>query len=126
MNLSHVDHLVITTNCLEDCINFYVHILNMSCIKENNRFILKFGQQKFNIHQKPKEYLPAALLPTPGSLDICLITDDSIECILDELNKKHVALESGIVDRIGVLGKMKSIYLRDPDGNLIELSSYIS
>ena len=124
MNLSHIDHLVITTKNVEQCIHFYTQILNMSSIKENNRYALKFGDQKINIHTKPREYLPAAKTPMQGSLDICFVVNDSIESVLYDLQQKDIILETNIVERIGALGKMKSIYLRDPDGNLIELSSY--
>lgn len=80
--------------------------------------------QKINIHTKKAEYLPAAAMPMYGSLDICLITPDPIETILKELKQKKVTMVTDIVERTGTLGKIKSIYLRDPDGNLVEISSY--
>ena len=70
------------------------------------------------------EFLPAARYPQCGSLDICLVIDEAIEAVYQDLKSKGVALETGIVERNGAMGRMKSIYLRDPDGNLIELCRY--
>lgn len=96
----------------------------MEAVCENNRHALRFGGQKINIHTKAAEFLPAAKNPQVGSLDICFVVDERIETVYDELIRKGVSPETETVERNGALGKMKSVYLRDPDGNLIELCSY--
>ena len=90
----------------------------------NGRFSLWFGRHKINIHTRPAEFLPAADKPVPGSLDLCFEIEDDIEVIYGELKRKKAPLVTGIVERNGAKGKMRSVYLRDPDGNLVELASY--
>ena len=124
MKIAHLDHFVLTTKHLDKCLSFYSHILGMDIDRENNRYALRFGKQKINIHTRKAEFLPAARYPQCGSLDICLVVDEQIEAVYQELTAKGVILETGIVERNGAMGRMKSIYLRDPDGNLIELCSY--
>ena len=92
--------------------------------ESNNRIALKFGNEKINLHRKKGEFQPAARNICYGSLDICLIADGNIETILAELQAKGVEIEAGIVKRTGAMGPISSIYLRDPDGNLIEISTY--
>lgn len=124
MNLKNLDHLVITTKNLEACLHFYVDVLGMELDRRNNRYAVRFGNQKFNIHTKKAEFLPAAAYPTAGSLDLCLIVDEDIEDVKREIEDKKYPIELGPVIRHGALGEMKSIYLRDPDENLMELASY--
>lgn len=83
-----------------------------------------FGNQKFNIHTKPAEFLPAAEKPTYGSLDICLVVEEPIDVVKCDIEEKGYPIELGPVARHGARGDMKSIYLRDPDGNLVELCHY--
>lgn len=125
MKIKNLDHLVITTNNLEECLHFYVDILEMELDNRNDRYAVKFGNQKINIHRKKAEFLPAAKNVTFGSADICLIADGKIEDIHKELKKKNVCIELGIVSRTGAIGKIQSIYLRDPDENLVEISTYL-
>ena len=114
MKYKTIDHIVITTENLEACLHFYVDILGMRAEEKNGKYALFFGNQKFNIHTRKAEFLPAAGNPEYGS----------IEDAEKEIKEKGGAIEEGPVTRHGALGEMKSIYLRDPDGNLIELASY--
>ena len=124
MKIDHLDHLVITTQDLEQCLHFYVDVLGMELDNSNDRYAVKFGSQKINIHRKKAEFLPAARNVTFGSQDICLIAQGNIHEIKAEIEAKGWPVEVGIVQRTGACGPMDSIYLRDPDGNLIELSVY--
>ena len=125
MKIKSLDHLVITTNDLEKCLWFYVDILEMELDRRNDRYAVKFGNQKINIHRQKAEFMPAAQNVTFGSADICFIADGNIEEIYEELKAKNAPIELGIVPRTGAMGKIQSIYLRDPDGNLVEISTYI-
>lgn len=124
MRIKRLDHLVLTTAHLGACLNFYTELLDMEPVLDGGRYALLFGDQKINIHTAKAQYLPAARTPEYGSLDICLVTEEPIEVVLRELEAKQAEIEAGIVERTGALGRMKSIYLRDPDGNLVELCSY--
>ncbi len=124
MNISAINHFVITTKNVEECLRFYTETLGMKQKATDGRFSLWFGSQKINIHTRPAEFLPAAAHPLPGSLDLCFEIEDDMEAVLAELKRKNAPLVTGIVERNGAKGKMRSIYLRDPDGNLIELASY--
>lgn len=126
MKIDHLDHLVITTQDLESCLHFYVDILDMELDDRNNRYAVKFGNQKFNIHRKKAEFLPAAKNVTCGSQDICLIAQGDINEIKAEIEEKGWPIELGIVRRTGACGPIDSIYLRDADENLVEISVYVS
>ena len=123
MKIKKLDHIVITTRDLEKCIHFYVDILGMELDDSNNRYAVKFGEQKINIHRREAEFLPAAQNVTYGSQDICLLAEGNIEDIEKELKNKGIEIELGIVSRTGACGPILSIYLRDPDGNLVEIST---
>ena len=125
MKLLHFDHIVLTTSHFPECLHFYKDILDMEVREENGRYSLHFGSCKINIHKRPGEFQPAAAYPLSGSIDHCLITDTPMEQVLSELQSKEAPLITGIVDRHGARGPMKSIYLRDPDGNLIEIARYV-
>ena len=124
MKLQTIDHVVITTNNLKACLHFYVDVLGMECDTANGRYAVKFGDHKFNIHTRPGEFLPAAEKPTPGSLDMCLIISGSLVEAREEVLKKGYPVETEILEKHGARGNMRSFYLRDPDGNLVEISSY--
>ena len=124
MKIKKLDHIVITTANLERCLDFYVGLLGMELDDSNGRYAVKFGEQKINIHRKKAEFLPAAFRVTYGSQDICLIAEGEIEEIEAELRAKNVEIELGVVKRTGACGSISSIYLRDPDKNLIEISTY--
>ena len=124
MNISHLDHLVLTTAHLEECLHFYRDILGIELRHENGRYALFFGTSKINIHTHPAEFLPAAANPAAGALDLCFAVNAPIAAVAQELRAKGIVPETWIVTRSGARGPMQSIYLRDPDGNLIELCSY--
>lgn len=87
---------------------------------------MKFGNQKINLHLSGNEFEPKALKPLSGSADFCFITPTPIMEVVEELNEKNVPVITGIVERTGALGRIRSIYFRDPDGNLIEVSNYLN
>ena len=125
MNITAIDHMVMTVQDLQKTIDFYTHILGMQEITFGaGRKALLFGQQKINLHQKGNEILPNARHAEVGTIDICLLTSTPLEQVLQELAKQNVNVEEGIVERTGAVGAIRSIYLRDPDGNLIEISQY--
>jgi catechol 2,3-dioxygenase-like lactoylglutathione lyase family enzyme len=125
MKISHIDHLVLTVQDLEKTCEFYVRVLGMEEITfGENRKALKFGQQKLNLHQVGHEFEPKARRPTSGAIDLCLITETPLEAVKLHLEKCGVAIEMGIVPRTGTMGTIDSIYIRDPDGNLIEIAHY--
>lgn len=124
MKIDRFDHIVVTTQDLEKCLHFYVDILDMELDNRNDRYAVRFGRNKINIHRKKAEFLPAAQNVTYGSQDICLIADGDIQEIKAEIEKKGYPIELGIVQRTGAMGPIDSIYLRDPDGNLVEISVY--
>lgn len=125
MKLKNFDHIVLTTSHLEECLHFYRDFLGMTVSCENGRYALLFGRCKINIHRRPGEFKPAAAYPVSGSIDLCIITETPMEKVLSELLAKGAPVITDIVDRHGARGPMKSIYLRDPDGNLIEIARYI-
>lgn len=126
MNITSIDHIVLTTSDIKRTLAFYTQVLGMQEISfGDNRKALLFGQQKINLHEVGKEILPNASNTNTGTLDICLLTDTPLDEVMDTLIKHNVAvLEGGIVSRTGAVGKISSIYCRDPEGNLIEISCY--
>lgn len=95
----------------------------MEHTEKSGRHAVYFGNSKFNIHTRPGEFQPAAVKPVSGALDICLVVDD-LENAMNEVKSKGYPIETDIVERTGACGPMQSFYLRDPDGNLVELCSY--
>ena len=89
-----------------------------------NRKALKFGNQKINLHEVGKEFEPKAGNPTPGSADLCFIIESELEKVIREIKAYNIQIIEGPVEKTGALGKIKSIYIRDPDNNLIEISNY--
>lgn len=124
MRILKLDHLVLVTGDLSRCVSFYRDLLHMEVEEKDGRFALRFGTSKINIHTSPGEFRPAAERPVPGSLDICFVTEEPLEELLGELEEKEAPLVTGIVKRHGTLGEMRSLYLRDPDGNLVEIAEY--
>lgn len=124
MNITGLDHLVITTQDIDKCIAFYEGVLGLRHEVENGKHAFYFGRQKINIHTRPAEFFPAAAHPTCGSQDLCLLAEEDIDAIKSELEAKGYPVEEGVVLRHGALGEMHSIYLRDADGNLIEIAVY--
>lgn len=125
MQIDRIDHIVITVKNIDTSIDFYTKILGLTHkLESGNRHMLCFGKQKINLHSYKGEFQPAADYPTYGSQDLCFIVTDELEAVQAELGAKGVQIIEGIVDKHGALGLMKSLYIRDPDGNLIELASY--
>ncbi|MBR8461767.1 VOC family protein [Campylobacter sp. faydin G-105] len=128
MDITAIDHIVLTAKNLKETIEFYTYILGMELIEfgeNNSRKALKFGNQKINLHQLGSEVLPNAINANIGTLDICLLTSTPLDEVLSELKQKGIAPITKIVQRSGANGAISSIYIRDPDGNLIEISQYI-
>jgi len=127
VQVSRLDHLVLTVASIDATVDFYTRVLGMQAVTFGaGRTCLLFGASKINLHEAGREFEPKALHPTPGSADICLIVDDDISDVIAGLAAAGVAIEEGPVPRTGATGPITSCYLRDPDGNLIELSSYVS
>lgn len=125
MKIKKLDHLVLTVADISRTCHFYVDILGMELVTFNgSRKALRFGNQKINLHLKGHEYEPKANFPTPGSADLCLIADTALSDVITELNKQNISIEAGPIQKHGALGAIISIYIRDPDFNLIEISNY--
>ncbi|SIS52643.1 VOC family protein [Chryseobacterium gambrini] len=125
MKIKNIDHLVLTVADIEKTVDFYTSILGFEVVVfGENRKALTFGNQKINLHQKGKEFEPKAEHPTCGSADLCFISETDIHEVLQELKEKNIEIIEGIVERTGALGKIQSVYFRDPDLNLIEISNY--
>lgn len=125
MRIDRLDHLVLTVTDLDVAIDFYTRVLGMRAVTfGDGRRALRFGRSKINLHLAGHEFEPKAARPTPGSADLCLVTADPPDQVVAELNGHGVALEDGPVTRTGALGEMTSVYVRDPDANLIEIAHY--
>ncbi|WP_426455818.1 VOC family protein [Acinetobacter sp. KB005] len=126
MKISHLDHLVLTVSNIETICHFYQTVLGFEVITfKGNRKALKFGHQKINLHQLGNEFEPKALHPTPGSADLCFISDTPISEVVAHLNQLNIQIEEGPIERTGAMHPILSVYIRDPDQNLIEISNNI-
>lgn len=124
MKLLALDHFVLTTANADALIDFYTRVLGMRHSADRGRHALFFGNAKINIHTRPAEFLPAAKHPAAGTMDVCLAATGDIREIRSEILAKGWPVEEGVVTRHGARGEMESVYVRDPDGNLIEISVY--
>ncbi|MGQ0652551.1 MAG: VOC family protein [Betaproteobacteria bacterium] len=126
--IDHVDHIVLTTRDKDACVRFYTAVLGMKLetfrTPTEERLALKFGSQKINLHEWGKEFEPRAHVAVPGSLDLCFIAAVPLEQVLEKLEKENIAILEGPVKKTGAMGSMQSVYVRDPDLNLIEISVY--
>ncbi len=126
MKVERLDHLVLTVRNSETTCKFYSTVLGMEVVTfENGRKALVFGSQKINLHEAGKEFEPKAYRPTPGSADLCFITSTPMDEVVPRLRSSRVNIVEGPVNRTGALGRMVSVYFRDPDLNLIEISNYL-
>jgi len=126
MQIDSIDHLVLTVKDVERTCVFYESVLGFEVITfGDGRKALRFGKQKLNLHQQGREFEPKAAAPTPGAIDLCFISETPIDTVRRELNEKNVPVEEGPVERTGAVGRLVSVYLRDPDRNLIEIANYI-
>lgn len=124
MQIDHLDHLVLTVADIETTVDFYTRVLGMQAVTfGEGRKALVFGQQKINLHQAGREFEPKAERPTPGSADLCFIVATPLAEVVAHLQAQGVAIVEGPVQRTGATGPIRSVYVRDPDFNLIELST---
>ncbi len=124
MRLLQLDHLVLTVNDIQTSCDFYTTILGMEVVTfGDNRKALRFGEQKINLHQAGQEFEPKAAQPTPGSADLCFLTETPLDDIILHLGSYGLRVEEGPVLRTGATGPIISIYIRDPDQNLIEIAN---
>ncbi|XP_037318568.2 glyoxalase domain-containing protein 5 isoform X2 [Pungitius pungitius] len=124
IQVSRLDHLVLTVKSVTDTINFYSSVLGMEVVSfKGTRKALAFGQQRFNLHQLGQEFEPKAKHPTAGSADLCLLTRTPLATVAAHLKVCGVQIEEGPVERSGAVGNITSLYFRDPDHNLIEVSN---
>ncbi|KGQ37171.1 VOC family protein [Gallibacterium genomosp. 1] len=124
LKITHLDHLVLTVKDIDVSVAFYQKLGMKKQLFLGGRVALQFGQQKINLHQLGKEFEPKAKQVQAGSADLCFIVSEPLEQVLSYLKEQNLSIEAGIVERTGAVGKIHSVYLRDPDGNLIELSNY--
>lgn len=125
MRIARLDHLVLTVRDIAATCDFYGRVLGMQVVTfGEGRKALAFGQQKFNLHEAGREFEPKAQRPTPGSADLCLIADGRLEDVIAHLRACGVPILEGPVRRTGAVGPILSVYFRDPDQNLIEVSTY--
>jgi len=129
--IHHIDHIVLTTAYEDACIDFYTRVMGMELdsfiggTPPVERKAFRFGNQKINLHVKGKEFEPKADIPTPGSLDLCFIASCPITEVIQRLQDEDWPIIEGPVVRTGARSKIRSVYVRDPDQNLIEISEVI-
>ena len=121
--IKSIDHVVLTTGDLHRCLDFYTRVLGMTVEHYGKgRIALRFGDHKFNVHPPGFEAGIKARTPTPGSLDLCFLSERPLDDVIARLKQENVAIEEGPVNRTGARFTIRSVYVRDPDGNLIEIS----
>ena len=126
MKTLSLDHIVLTVRDIDASVQFYTKVMGMELtVFGNNRKALSFGSQKINLHQFTKEFEPKAEIPTPGSADLCFLTSTPVNEVISELQRMNVEILEGPVQRTGATGPILSVYFRDPDRNLIEVSNMI-
>ena len=124
--IDHIDHVVLTTRDLPSCLRFYSEVLGMKHEKfqtpTETRIALKFGNQKINVHEWGREFTPRAHVAAPGTLDLCFIASVPLEKVIEKLNRENIPILEGPVMKTGAVHKLRSVYVRDPDLNLVEIS----
>ena len=124
LQIDHIDHVVMTVENVDTTIKWYLRVLGIkSAVFGEGRKALLLNKQKINLHQKGAEFDPKALHPTPGSMDICLISITPLANVMEHFKKQRVAIEKGPIKRNGATGLITSVYIRDPDKNLLEISN---
>ncbi len=126
MHIDSLDHLVLTVRDRDVTCEFYVRVLGMQAIQfASDRWALAFGRQKLNLHEVGKEFEPKAAHTTPGSADLCLLTTVPLQEVIQHLQQQRVTIIEGPVRRSGAAGPLLSVYIRDPDNNLIEIANVV-
>jgi catechol 2,3-dioxygenase-like lactoylglutathione lyase family enzyme len=126
IRINRLDHLVLTVADIDVTCDFYARVLGMGVVTfGEGRRALSFGSQKINLHQAGREFEPKADRPTPGSADLCFIAETPLDRVVAHLQTEGIEIEQRPVDRTGATGAIRSVYFRDPDRNLIEISNYI-
>ena len=126
MKIAGIDHFVLTVASISQACDFYSRVLSMEVETfGEGRKALKFGKQKINLHEAGNEFEPKAFVPTAGSADFCLITEMPIDDVVEHLKNCDVQLEDGPIERTGAVGRLVSVYFRDVDHNLVEVSNYL-
>ena len=126
MRVQRIDHVVLTVTDIERTIAFYLRVLGMTAVTFGaGRRALAFGDQKLNLHQAGHEFEPKALRPTAGATDLCFTTDVPLDEVATHLRRCSVPIEIGPVDKIGARKALRSLYFRDPDGNLVEIANEV-
>jgi catechol 2,3-dioxygenase-like lactoylglutathione lyase family enzyme len=124
--IDHLDHLVLTTSRKDACVDFYTRVLGMTLETfGQGRLAFRFGNQKINLHEQGSEFEPKAHLPVPGALDLCFIASLPLDEFITHVNTLKYPILEGPVIRTGAAFKLRSVYLRDPDLNLIEVSERV-
>ncbi len=126
MKVDSLDHIVLTVKNISATVDFYSSVMGMEVVTfSENRRALRFGQQKINLHEHGKEFEPKAQNPLPGSADLCFITKQPLKEVIDHLSQYGVTVIEGPINRTGAIGRIISVYFRDPDLNLIEVANYL-
>jgi catechol 2,3-dioxygenase-like lactoylglutathione lyase family enzyme len=124
--IDHIDHIVLTTRDLDACVRFYTEVLGMKLERfrtpTEERLALRFGAQKINLHEWGREFEPRAHVAVPGSLDLCFIAAVPLAEVVKRLDELSVRIVEGPVPKTGAVSKLRSVYVRDPDLNLVEIS----
>ncbi len=125
MKIKNIDHIVLTVKDINATVRFYESVLGMVVeTSGTGRVALRFGDQKINLHQQGQEFEPKATRSTPGSGDLCFVTETQVAMAMEQVRKEGVEILEGPVARTGAAGAILSFYFRDPDGNLIEVANY--
>ena len=126
IEIQQIDHLVLTVRDIPTTLDFYTQVLGMRAIRfGEGRHALAFGRQKINLHQAGREFEPKAAQPLPGSADLCLLTETTIDQVIAHLKAQDITIIAGPVKRTGATGALLSVYIRDPDANLLEISNRV-
>ena len=127
MDVDRIDHIVMTVKSIDATCAFYERVLGMQRVTfAGGRYALAFGRQKINLHESGREFEPKAHVAAPGTLDVCLITTTPLADVIEHLARCDVAIIEGPVSKTGATGPIRSVYFRDPDDNLIEVSNYVT
>ena len=127
MDIDRIDHIVMTVKSIDATCAFYERVLGMQRVTfAGGRYALAFGRQKINLHESGREFEPKAHVAAPGTLDVCLITTTPLADVIEHLARCDVAIIEGPVSKTGASGAIRSVYFRDPDDNLIEVSNYVT